>query len=67
MFNWLVLLLTRLIKKDTPFIWSLECIKAFTLLKKAFIVALLLCYFKYGWEIRVEIDAFDSVFAGVLL
>ena len=66
-FSWLALPLTRLIKKDAPFVQSLEYAEAFTLLKRALIVTPLLYYFKYEWEIKVETDASDSVLAGVLL
>ena len=41
--------------------------EAFTLLKKALTVVLLLRHFEYKWEIRVKTNAFNNVFAGVLL
>ena len=66
-FSRLVWLLTQLTKKDTPFQWKSDCEAAFQQLKKAFTEALILQHFDWTHEVTVEINASDTVIAGVLL
>ena len=56
----------RLVRKDVPFKWSLECEKAFDELKDRFCSAPILMRFDPEKEILVETDASDYVSAGIL-
>ena len=58
--------LTRLTRKDTPFVWESEQEEAFQKLKIAFTSAPILCHFDWEKSIVVETDASDFVSAGVL-
>lgn len=58
--------LTRLTKKDTPFMWNTECEKAFAELKHAFTSAPILQHFDPDKPSTVECDSSDYVNAGGL-
>lgn len=58
--------LTRLTRKETPFIWTSECQDAFVSLKTAFTTAPILRHFDPDRHIVLETDASDYVSAGVL-
>ena len=59
--------LFNLLRKDTPFLWSLECETVFTQLKNTFTSALILRHFDLELETIVETDASDYVVSGILL
>lgn len=54
------------IKKDKAFHWSIDCQKSFELLKKQFIIALILVHFDFEKECIVKTNALDNLSAGVL-
>ncbi|SPJ89616.1 related to TY3B TY3B protein [Fusarium torulosum] len=58
--------LTRLTKKDVPFIWDNVCEEAFVKLKEAFTTAPILRPFDWTKDVILETDASDHVSAGVL-
>lgn len=58
--------LTRLTKKDVPFIWDNVCEEAFVKLKVAFTTAPILRPFDWTKDVILETDASDHVSAGVL-
>lgn len=58
--------LTRLTKKDTPFVWDASCETAFTGLKKAFTTAPILRHFDPDKPSTIECDSSDYVNAGCL-
>ena len=58
--------LTRLTRKDVPFVWDREEEEAFQNLKNAFTSAPILRHFDWEKPIVVETDASDFVSAGVL-
>ena len=58
--------LTRLTRKDAPWIWSPACDKAFNLLKLAFSTAPILHHFDPALPPVVETDASDYAIAGIL-
>jgi len=57
--------LTRLIKKDEPFIWEAEQQLAFEMMVTAFTTAPVLRHFNHDREVIIEIDVSDYVSAGV--
>lgn len=65
-FSELALPLTKLTRKDTPFLWSTQAEAAFRNLRNAFITAPILAHFDPEKEITVETDASDYVAAGIL-
>ena len=62
----LVSFLTRLTRKDVPFMWNAEYQAAFETLKKAFTFDVILRHYDSNREIVVEIDASDFVSEGIL-
>ena len=56
----------RLTRKDTPWIWSPTCNKAFNLLKLAFTSAPVLHHFDPALLPVVETDVSDYAIAGIL-
>ena len=62
----IVVLLTRLTRKDTPWLWSEDCQQAFDTLKLAFTSALILTHWDLNAPIFVEIDASDYTLAAIL-
>ena len=58
--------LTRLTRKDVPFVWSQECQKAFNTLKEAFTSEIILRHYNPDHKIVVETDASDYVSGGIL-
>ncbi len=58
--------LTRLTRKDVPFVWDAECQAAFETLKKAFTSDVILRHYDPDREIVVETDASDFVSGGIL-
>jgi len=58
--------LTRLTKKDEPFIWEAEQQLAFEMMVTAFKTAPVLRHFDRDREVNIETDASDYVSAGVL-
>ena len=66
-FSKLVWPLTQLIKKDTLFQWKSDCEVTFQQLKKTFTEALILQHFDWTHEVTVEINASDTVIAGIFL
>jgi hypothetical protein len=58
--------MTKSTHKETPFVWSPECQKAFEELKEAFTLAPILRHFDPDKPIVVETDASDFVSGGVL-
>jgi hypothetical protein len=58
--------ITALERKDTPFVWSDECQKAFEFLKNAFTSEPVLKHFDWDKPAILETDASDYVCAGVL-
>jgi hypothetical protein len=58
--------MTKLTHKETPFVWSSECQKAFEELKEAFTSAPILRHFDPDKPIVLETDASDFVSGGVL-
>ena len=57
--------LTRLTKKDEPFVWDAEQQLAFETMVEAFTTALILRHFDHDREVIIETDASDYVSAGV--
>ena len=62
----IVVPLTRLTRKDTPFIWSPACQTAFEGLKHAFTTAPVLIHFDPKLPIVVETDGSDYAIAAIL-
>lgn len=62
----IVVPLTRLTQKDTPWTWSSQCEDAFQLLKTAFTSAPILHHFDPTLPPVVETDASDYAIAGIL-
>ena len=58
--------LTKLSRKDIPFVWTTECQAAVDTLNTAFTTAPILRHFDHDREIIVETDASDYVSAGNL-
>ncbi|KAI0996661.1 Transposon Ty3-I Gag-Pol polyprotein [Podosphaera aphanis] len=58
--------LTKLTRKDSPFLWTQEAQSAFDALKMAFTTAPILAHFNPEKIIVVETDASDYVSAGIL-
>lgn len=58
--------LTRLTRKDQPFIWSDTQQQAFDELKEKLTSAPVLTHYRPGWPTRLETDASDEIIAGVL-
>ena len=58
--------LTRLTRKDVPFIWNAACERAFTDLKSAFTTAPILAHFDWAKDVILEADSSDFVNAGIL-
>jgi len=58
--------LTRLTRKDAPWVWSLQCDDAFQLLKTAFTSAPILRHFDPSLPPVVETDASDYAIASIL-
>jgi hypothetical protein len=58
--------LTSLLRKDTPWEWSLKCQAAFDQLKNSFTSAPILCHFQPEFQCFVETDASDYSVAAVL-
>ena len=56
----------RLLQKDTPFAWSLDCDLVFSKLKKAFTSAPVLRHFNPNLETILETDTSDYVVSGIL-
>ncbi|KAL2891726.1 Retrotransposable element Tf2 155 kDa protein type 1 [Ceratocystis lukuohia] len=65
-FSSLVAPLTRLTKKDVPFVWDSTCESAFRTLKDHFSSAPVLAHFNWDKDIILETDASDYVSAGVM-
>jgi len=67
-FNYLDIMvpLTRLTRKDTPWVFSEDCRRAFNSLKHAFTTAPILTHFIPDTPIIVETDASDYAVAGIL-
>ncbi|KAI0994988.1 hypothetical protein K3495_g13193, partial [Podosphaera aphanis] len=65
-FSLLALPLTKLTRKDTPFLWNIQAEAAFETLKNAFTTAPILAHFDPEKLIIVETDASDYVAAGIL-
>lgn len=58
--------LSRLIKKEVPYVFDAVCKKAFDELKKRLLSAPILAYYDPYRETRIETDASDGVVAGIL-
>ena len=58
--------LTRLTRKDTPFVWSDKCQKAFDTLKASFTSAPILVHFDPALPIVIETDGSDYAIAAIL-
>ncbi|KAL5017694.1 hypothetical protein ScPMuIL_005222, partial [Solemya velum] len=56
-----------LTKKDTPFIWSEQCEKAFTTLKKSLTESPVLAYFDSRKEVVIQVDSSQHGIGAVLL
>ncbi|KAI0995439.1 Transposon Tf2-9 polyprotein [Podosphaera aphanis] len=65
-FSALAFPLTKLTRKNIPFVWSAEAHASFQALKTSFTTAPILAHFDPEKEITVETDASDYVTAGVL-
>ena len=65
-FSQIVAPLTRLTRKDTPFLWSAEAEEAFVYLKRAFTSAPVLAHPNLAEPYIVEADASDSAIGAVL-
>ncbi|KKF92157.1 Retrotransposable element Tf2 155 kDa protein type 1 [Ceratocystis platani] len=65
-FSSLVAPLTRLTKKDVPFLWDSACESAFQTLKDHFSSAAILAHFDWDKDVILETDASDYVSAGVM-
>ena len=59
--------LTRLLRKEAPWIWSIEQADAFSKLKSSFTQAPILAYFDYHKHTVVETDASSWASGGTLL
>ena len=66
MYSDIVIPLTRLMQKDSPWLWSTPCEDAFQLLKTAFTTAPILHHFDPSLPPVVETNASDYTIAGVL-
>jgi len=62
----IVILLTRLTRKDTPWNFDDKCRKAFNTLKQAFTFAPILIHWVLDAQIVVETDALDYALAAIL-
>jgi hypothetical protein len=56
-----------LTRKDTPFIWSAQCDKAFNTLKKNLTESPVLAYFDSSKEVRIQVDSSKDGIGAVLL
>ena len=56
--------MTRLTRKDTPFVWSKEADKAFNKLKTAYVTPLCLRIFTPGVLMKIETNALDLALGG---
>jgi transposase InsO family protein len=65
-FSRIIKSLVRLVKKDTPFLWSSECERAFADLKKSLTTAPVLRHYDPELPTKLETDAADGVVAGVM-
>src|ERR1700719_913554 len=61
-----VIPLTRLLRKDTPWKWSLRCQEIFDMLKQAFTEAPVLWHYDPDHPITLECDASDYAIAAIL-
>ncbi len=59
--------LNRLTRKEVPFVFDAECLRAFNTLRERLMSAPILIHFDPAKETRIETDASDGVIAGVLL
>ena len=59
--------LTKLLRKNVPFVFDSECKKAFESLKQAFKSPLILRNFTVGEPVYVQVDASMTSIAGLLL
>ena len=59
--------LTRLTRKDVPFVWDKECQTAFDTLKEAFTSDIILRHYNLDRKIIVETDTSDFISRGILL
>jgi len=62
----IVVPLTRLTKKDTPWLWSEDCQQAFDILKLAFMSAPILTHWDLNAPIFIESDVSDYALAAIL-
>jgi len=58
--------LIQLTRKDTPFIFNNNYIKAFKEIKDRLISFLVLYYYNLNLKLMLETDAFNKVIAGIL-
>lgn len=65
-YSGIVIPLTHLTCKDTPFLWTRMCEEAFLKLKEAFAGALMLAHFNPNFPIIVEMDASDYAVSGII-
>jgi len=62
----IVVPLTRLTRKDTPWLWSEDCQQAFNTLKLAFMSVLILTHWDLNVPIFIESDVSDYALAAIL-
>ena len=62
----IVVPMTRLTRKGTPWVWTSECQEAFETLKHAFTHAPILAHWEPDRQLIVETDASDYAIAGIL-
>jgi len=62
----IIVSLTRLTRKDTPWLWSEDCQQAFNTLKLAFTSALILTHWDPNAPIFIESDASNYALAAIL-
>ena len=62
----IVVPMTRLTQKDTPWVWSTQCQQAFNTLKEAFTNAPILMHWEPNCPLIVEMDASDYAIAAIL-
>ena len=65
-FSKLVKSLVNLTRKDTPFVWTEDCVLAFKGLKKQVITAPILRHFDPKRQLILKTDASDYVNSGIL-
>jgi len=58
--------LTQLTCKNTPWVWTSDCVEAFGLLKTAFTTAPILHHFDPNLPLTANTDASDYAIAGIL-